>query len=271
MAEILTSQSDLDRIFRKMRGDYNKLNQKQREFVVNEMGRAKEDLHELLADYADSDGTIKRRRINKLLREMDEVERIMRGYGDTALYEVIEESAEFTTNRISKISGVTIAATQASRINKHVVKYIAKRFGDDGLVLSERVWGISGEIRDELSKTVRGSIIKGEGINAMIPKIRETYDNETWKIRRLARTESVTAHRAATAYNAQESDLVEYVQFNDGTCGRKDHHTHRCFELANEDKYGKGAGIYKPSDTEIWLPHPNCTSYITYILDERWL
>lgn len=271
MAKILTSQTELDRVFASMRREYNGLNKRQQEYAIKEMGRVRGELSNLLAEYADDDGTIKRQRASRLLRDLDVIERDMRKYGDKALLDIIEESTEFTTKNVAKAAGITLTTTQYDRINKHVLKYIINRFGDDGLVLSERVWGLSGEIRDELSTTIRSSIIKGEGVNAMIPKIRKTYDNESWKIRRLARTESVTAHRAATSYNAQASDLVKYVQFHDGNCGRKDHHRHRCYELVNEDRYGKGAGVYKPSDTEIWLPHPNCTSYISYILDERWL
>jgi len=100
----------------------------------------------------------------------------------------------------------------------------------------------------------------------MIPQIRRVYDNETWKIRRLARNESVTAHRAAISYNAQESDVVKWVQFHAG-----DKRSPACVELANEDRYGKGQGVFKPSDTDIWNVHVNCTGYITYILDEKYL
>ncbi len=271
MAEILTSQTELNRIFQKMRGEYNGLNKRQQEFAIREISRSRTELNDLLTEYADNDGIIARRRMRRLLRDLDEIEAQMRKNGEKALHTIIDESTEFSTEKIAAAAGISLSASQFDRVNKHVIKYVVNRFGEDGLVLSDRIWGTAGEIRDELSSVIRGGIIKGDGINSMIPKIRETYNSESWKIRRLARTESVTAHRAATAYNAQESDLVEYVQFHDGTCGRKDHHQHRCFELANVDKYGKGAGIYKPTDTEIWMPHPNCTSYITYILDERWL
>lgn len=268
---ILTTQAELDRIFAKMERDYDALNRKQQAYAIREVGRVRGELADMLADYADSDGIIKRRRANMLLRDLDEIEKSLRKYGTVALENIIEESTEWTTAKVAGALGIAYSATQFDRINKHVFNYVVKRYGSDGLVLSDRVWGLSGEIRDEISTVLRSSIIKGEGINAMIPQIRKVYDNETWKIRRLARTESVTAHRAATSYNARESDVVKWVQFHDGTCGRKDHHKHKCYELAQEDKYGKGAGVYKPTDTEIWMPHPNCSSMITYILDERWL
>lgn len=267
--KILTTQAELDAIFERLEREYSALNKKQQAYAIREIGRIRGELADLLADFADDDGTIKRQRASRVLRELEAIERSIREHGTVAFERIIEESSEWTTAKLAGVIGISAAGME--RVNKHVVNYVIKRFGEDGLVLSDRVWGLSGEIRDEISTVLRSSIIKGEGINAMIPKIRQVYDNETWKIRRLARTESVTAHRAATSYNAQASDVVEYVQFHDGTCGHKDHHKHACYALAQKDKYRKGNGVYKPTDTEIWLPHPNCSSFITYILDERWL
>src|SRR5699024_55560 len=181
------------------------------------------------------------------------------------LLKIIDDTTEWTSRKIGGIPGVKLSVSQFDLINRHVVRYVVGRLGDDNLVLSERIWGLSGEIRDELTSVIRTGIIRGDGINAMIPSIRQAYNTETWKIERLARTESVTAHRAAASYNAQASELVEYVQFHEGV-----DNSPACTSLANEDRYGKGRGVFKPNDTDIWLPHPNCTGYITYILDERW-
>lgn len=265
-SRILTSQADLDRIFARMERDYGALNKRQQAYAVREVGRVRGELADMLADYADSDGIIKRQRASRLLRDLDEIEASLRKHGTLALEGIIAESSAWTTTAVTGALGVALSASQFDRINEHVLKYVVKRFGADGLVLSDRIWGLSGEIRDELSTVIRSGIIKGEGINAMIPKIRDVYDAETWKIRRLARNESVTAHRAAIGYNAEESDIIQWVQFHAG-----DKRSKECVEVAEFDKYGKGAGVYKPLDAEIIMPHVNCTSYSTYILDERWL
>lgn len=262
MAKILTTQAELDAIFAKMEKDYGALNKKQQAYAIREIGRVRGELAELIGEYADDDGIIKRQRAGRLLRDLDEIEKSVREHGTLAIENIIEESSEWTTKRV----GAAIGVANYNRVNKHVVKYVVKRFGDDGLVLSDRVWGLSGEIRDELSTVLRSGIIKGEGINAMIPKLRKVYDNETWKIRRLARTESVTAHRAAIGYNARESSVVSWLQFHAGV-----KRSEPCVALAAEDRYGKGEGIFKPTDTDIWMPHVQCTGYASYILDERWL
>ena len=124
---------------------------------------------------------------------------------------------------------------------------------------------MSGDIRDEMSKTLRAGIIRGESVSALIKRIRAVHDNESWKIRRLVVTEGNTTYRTATAYNAQRSDVVEGIKINDRP-GHNNHTKHRCYILSHEDKYGMGLGVYKSTDSEIFSPHPNCTSYITYVL-----
>lgn len=256
----------MTRIFDRMERDYGALSKKQQAYAITEIGRVRGELAEFLGEFADDEGKISRRRARMVTRELDVIEQSLREHGEIALNNIIEETTEWTVDRVNKGVGVTISNAARGRVNEHVLKYITKRFGDDGLVLSERVWGLSGEIRDELSKVIRSGIIRGEGINAMVPKLRKVYDNETWKIRRLARNESVTAHRAAIGYNADESGVVEWVRFHHGVKG-----TEACVELSREDRYGKGAGIFKPTDTDIWMPHIQCTGYSEYVLDERWL
>ena len=266
MAKVLTTQAELDRIFERMERDYGALSRKQQAYAIREIGRVRGELADMLADFADSDGTVKRQRMSRLLRELDEIEASLREHGTLAFEEIIRETSEWTTKKVSAAVGASLSSTQFDRINKHVAQYVIKRFGEDGLVLSDRVWGLSGEIRDDISTVLRSGIIRGEGINAMIPKLRKVYDNETWKIRRLARNESVTAHRAAISYNAQESDVVKWLRFHHGVKESKS-----CVDLANENRYGEGKGIFKPTDTDIWMPHVNCTGYTSYVLDERWL
>jgi len=256
----------MTRVFDRMERDYGALSKKQQAYAITEIGRVRGELAEFLGEFADDEGKISRRRARMITRELDVIEQSLREHGEIALNNIIEETTEWTVDRVNKGVGIALSASSFDRVNEHVIKYVTKRFGEDGLVLSERVWGLSGEIRDDLSKVIRSGIIRGEGVNSMIPKLRKVFDNETWKIRRLARNESVTAHRAAIGYNAQESDVVKWVQFHHGV-----KNTEECVGLANEDRYGKGKGVFKPTDTDIWNPHVQCTGYSSYVLDERWL
>lgn len=265
----MSAQSELNAIFEKLAKDYGKLNAKQQAFAIKEVGRVRGDIADLLADYSQKDGTIKRQRLSRLLRELDEIETLVRQYGTTALDSIIEESAQFTSAGIDagfvQAVGTKVAATvQLERINKDVFNYVIKRFGEDGLVLSDRIWRLSGDMRDELSKVLRADIIRGESVSTMIANVRKVHENETWKIRRLVVTEGNTAYRTSTAYNAKRSDIVKGLLIHRGKANVANH---QCTILSKEDRYGLGAGVFKPNDTEIYSPHPNCTSFLTYVLD----
>src|SRR5690625_559102 len=204
MAQALTSQADLDHIFKRMSNDFETLNKRQQAFAIREIGKVRGEIAEMLAEYSDDDGTIKRRRLSRILRELDVIERIIRERGEITLETIIEESAEWTARRIARGTGITLSQSAFDRVNENVINYVIRRFGEDGLVLSDRIWGLSGEIRDELSTVIRSGIIRGDGINAMIPKIRQVYDIETWKIWRVYWTVSLTAYRSAISLSAEE-------------------------------------------------------------------
>lgn len=269
----MSNQDKLDAIFEKMAKDYGKLNAKQQAFAIKEFGRIRGDIATLLADYESGDGTIKRQRLSKLLRDLETIEANVRKSGMVTLESIIGETSAFTTNvvngALTNVAGAAaISGVVMDRVNADVARYVVSRFGEDGLVLSDRVWNVSGDTRDEMSKTLRAGIIRGESVSALLKRVRDVHENETWKIRRLVVTEGNTAYRTATAFNAQRSDVVKGVKINDRP-GHNNHTKHRCYTLAQKDPYGMGEGVYKPDDSEIFSPHPNCTSYITYVLKDK--
>jgi hypothetical protein len=268
----MSNQEKLDAALKKLAIDYQPLNTKQQAFAIKEIGRVRGDLGDILADYAGKDGIIKRQRASRLLRELDEVETLIRQYGTTAMDTIIKDSAKYATTGINAglaTIGATVAiAAQMERLNRDVFEYAVKRFGEDGLVLSDRIWRLSGDMRDDLSKVLRADIIRGESVSTMIANVRRVHENETWKIRRLVVTEGNTAHRAATAMNASRSDVVTAIRVHRGAANRPEH---RCTQLENTDRYGMGAGLFKTSDSDIYMMHVNCTGYLTYELDEKYL
>src|SRR5690625_1476959 len=247
---------------------YERLNDRQVRFAVREIGRTRLELNDLLADYAKKDNTISKSRVNSLLRDLDETEASIRRDGMSAMRAVINESAEHgltTSNRalvtaVGDSAGVTV---NFDRLNREVFRYVSTRFEPDGLVLSDRVWQLAGEQRDELNSAIRSGIIRGESLSTMTAAVRRVYDNETWKIHRLVRTEGNVAYRTGAGYIAQRSDYVKGLRIHRGEADRPEH---MCTILSEEDRYGLGVGVYPVDNTEILNPHPNCTSYLTYEL-----
>lgn len=261
----MSKQSELDAIYDKLARDYGKLNDKQIAYAIKEVGRVRADIAELLTEFAADDGTIKRQRLSRLLRELDGVEKALRENGMTAMTQVVTQSAEFA------IAGSPVIVAGVERLNKRTVDYVIRRFGDDGLVLSDRIWGTSGEIRDSIATVLRTGIIRGDAVGTMMKGVKDVYDTEKWKIKRLVVTEGNTAYRVASANSVRDSKVADFVRINENGSRHGNHTNHKCYKLAQEDRYGEGKGVFKPTDTDIYLPHPNCSSYITAVLKDEYL
>lgn len=268
-------QAELDRIYKRIADEYHTLNERQAAFAIKEVGRVRAEVAELITEFAASDGTIKRQRLSRLLRELDGVERDLRQYGTAAMDEIIGKSAAFTTTAVSagfaSVTGAPLITGSFERLNRDVFNYVTRRFGEDDLVLSGRIWRMTGEVRLALEASLRSDIIRGESVGKMVANVRKVYDNETWKIKRLVVTEGNTAYRTASAMSAGRSEVVDWVQLNENGARHRNHENHHCYVLAKEDRYGRGNGIFKPEDSEIYMPHVQCSSYISAVLDARYL
>lgn len=267
------NERKLAELLAKAAAQYERLNKRQQAFAIREIDRTRLELIELLNEYAGNDGTIQRRRVNTLLRDLDEIEANIRKYGTAALEDVIKETAAFATAAaesavIGALGSAAAIGIAFDRMNAEVFRYVTTRFDADGLVLSDRIWRLAGEQRDALNTVIRSAIIRGESVKTTIAQVRRVYDTETWKIRRLVVTEGNTAYRVADSYYARRSPVVQALRINDRP-GHNNHTKHRCYELAHQNAYGLGTGIYPPDATEIYNPHPNCTSYLTYVLTEE--
>lgn len=260
------TQAEIGALLRKISTEYTSLNEKQRKDIIREFRRILSDTNDLLLDYAESDGTIKRIRVNRLLREYDGIERDLRDIGIEAFEKNVKDTSDWTTKKVAAILGISVTAADLLRLRNQTIRNVFNREIDE-LNLSDRVWSTSADIRSKITEVIRRSIIRGEGVQQMIPKIRKVHENETWKIERLARTELLAAYRSTILENAKQSRIIGWVEFHEGTCGRKDHASHTCYSIARENPYGKGQGIYKPSDTRIISPHPQCTSWISYVVE----
>jgi hypothetical protein len=249
---------------------YQRLNTKQQRFVIAEIDRTRLEMIDVLNEYTGANNTIAKARLNSLLRDLESLEQSIRRYGTSSMETVINESAAASTAAAS--GAVTSAVGESAAIgvalggiNERSAQYVATRFADDGLQLSDRVWQLAGDTRDELNRVIRSSIIRGDSLSKMTANVRKVYANETWKIERLVKTEGNTAYRVGNSYYAQESNVVKALKINDHA-GHPRHHTHKCYEYAHQNPYGWGEGVFKPTETKIFAPHPNCTSWLSYVL-----
>ncbi|MEH7456324.1 hypothetical protein V7183_03585 [Bacillus sp. JJ1127] len=268
-------QQRFNEALEKIAHDYSGFRNGLVEQAVIEIARLRLELIELITGYA-TDDIINRSRMGALLRDLDIYEQTVRKHAELTFEKIIVETAKWTTSQLATIGLFASIATPLDRtlnfVNKHVLKFLINREGTDGLILSDRVWNLAGGLRDELSKKIRSSIIRGESISKLSKAIKEVHDNEAWKIRRVAVSESNNAYRGATLYSAQESNIVKAVKLIDNGHRHPNHSNHVCHKLAKADDYGLGAGVYPMKESlmaQLISPHPQCSSRLNYIMKDE--
>ncbi|MGY6667015.1 hypothetical protein [Bacillus cereus] len=263
-------QNEFDEVLGKISKQYEKENEKQVEETVGTIMLIRLFLLDLINDYQ-KDGVIKRGRLNALLRDLDYYEKEFRKKAGVSFEKVIYDTVKWTT---SKLAETNLGVTNLDSVNQEIVRSMLKRRGKDGLILSDRVWNLAGDMRAELTKVIRPAVLKGESISSISQKIREVHDNEKWKIKRVAITESNNTHRATTIYNGNESDIVTGYKIIENGHRHRYHMKHMCYKLARRDDYGLGPGRYPKKIPESLLaqlinPHPQCSSRLNYIIGEK--
>ncbi|MDA2116704.1 hypothetical protein PDN31_15245 [Bacillus cereus] len=263
-------QNEFDEALDEISKQYEKENEKQVEETVTAIMLTRLFLLDLINDYQ-KDGVVKRGRLTSLLRDLDHYENEFRKQAGASFEKVITDTANWTTSRLAETN---LGVTNLDSVNQQIVRNMLKRRGEDGLILSDRVWNLAGDMRAELTKVIRPAVLKGESISSISQKIREVHDNEKWKIERVAITESNNTHRAATIYNGNESDIVTGYKLIDNGHRHRYHSRHMCYKLARRDAYGLGPGRYPKKIPESLLtqlisPHPQCSSRLNYIIGEE--
>jgi hypothetical protein len=264
-----TKQEELDAILLKTAQAYEGLNVGLQDYAIQEVRRSLDGLTDLLLQYSNKGDEINKARIASLINDLQAIEQSIYQNGMNAMGEVVKQSAETSIGgsglALATAVGVTAEVTDDvfNRLSMETVRYVVNRFGEDGLVLSDRVWQLAKGQRAELEQVIRNGIIRGESVNTLVAKVRKVYANETWKIRRLVITEGNVAYRTAGAYVAQQSKFVKGLRIHRGEADRPEH---RCSQLEKIDRYGMGAGVFKPDDNEVLSPHVNCTSFTTFEL-----
>lgn len=259
-------QALLNRLLDAAARDYKSINKKYMGFALAELERIKNELIGLLLRYSDGEKIT----VQRLILLLQDIERVRNGLNmglTNVLHETIQESAKYGTVSSNKNIAIATSTEVAdfAYIPDKVFQYVVNRFGTDGLVLSDRIWRLSNEQKSEIEKIIRTGIVTGRNVASMVRQINKVYELDRWKIERLVITEGNTAYRTASAYVAQESKTVQGLQIHRGRANRPNH---RCTQLEHIDRYGLGAGVFIPTDTEVLNPHPLCTSHTTYVLKE---
>lgn len=247
---------------------------KESDYAINLIDGMRKDITDILMEYADTNDVIPESRIRSLLNELNDIET---GMGDS-LYEALNDSVDKVARDTEKnLTGVLIATLgvaivfggrdkrpERDDIISEVADFINSR-EIKGVPLSKRIKAVSGILRDEMQRAIRYGVTMGESVTKISRRIKKAFDKAVWQVKRVFTTELPNAFRKTVATIGSKAGIVKGVKIIDNRGRHKYHEKHECYRLAEQDKYGMGKGVYKPSDTFIYSPHPQCSAYFRLV------
>lgn len=237
------------------------------EVIRNEQAitaNVKRDIRTLQLDYADiidkytrADGTINNSRVGSMMRDIDS----LTVQYSNKLYDGAVDGIDTTTTVVVAFLMANIfGAGDGSAMD--AVSDIAQRRWNGGLTLRDRVDRVSGDVTDKIRTIVRNDVYRNVAPTDILRDVRTVFEQEDWKTDRIMVSEINNAYRLQFG-DSMEKNGRDFVQFYESQwCTHKDHHLHRCHILANEDRYGRGDGVFRTTDMEIYFPHPQCRGFL---------
>lgn len=257
--------------------------------------RARLDVEDIIAKYADANGVIPRSKQSAVIRDLQRVEGQIYRDIQRELQVMFNATAEATAMGLSLavataidtatlLAVAGIAKTLADitllfpaligKSTDQFIKDLAKtpfnRKDSDGLRLNDRLRNIAGTIIREVSSTLRKSIRNGEVTSKMNRKVRDDFNSLAWRLKTMVETEILYVMRNGIATFAELSGIAKGLRIKDyphGTPG--EHERHACYVYAHADEHGMGVGVYPVHTRKIRHPHPRCRSTLHLVLVDR--
>lgn len=210
------------------------------------------------ATHTESRSTVNTSRLIRIMRELDKVER------DVAktLYEetvnAMEIAAALTVSFLMAETGVR--AAHSINVDKSLGKTVV--VGDK--TLQQRTQMISSALTDDIRKTIRQGVLGGVDVGTIVKEVSSIVDGNVWQVNRVVESEIYSAYRYQFGHTSDKNGF-DWIRLHESFPRHPRRQMHRCYPLANEDRYGKGAGVYKSTDVEIFYPHPQCTSWLELV------
>lgn len=245
--------------------------------IMNDIDFARKPITDTLAHYADSDGIIPKRDINKVLRELDGFDEEFK----TIIEEGMEEQAKDSASKVSKVVvGAVIAKIGLSAFDTEDLDVLdEEEFSSslieflrtnkvEGLTVFDRIARYTGMVRDRMQEAIRYGILSGRKFTRITLDVKEAVDRRLSQVKKIITTEIPNVLRKGLLLIGGKLKMVKAIRIIDNRGRHPYHHNHMCYKYAEADKYGMGKGLYKPSDTYILNPHPQCSAYFEYVFDK---
>lgn len=243
--------------------------------VAREVDDVRKGVTDVLARYADDEGVVPKHKIKAVLRELDAYDDSFRKVIETNL----EEQAREASNKVHKaVIGAIVAYIGVKAFSAPSIEDSAG-FEDDlmrylrnntieGLTVYERIKRLTGLMRDRMQEVIRYGVLSGKKFTVIIRDIKGVIDRLLHQIKVVIKSEIPNILRKSIVLIGDSTRLVKGIKITDLRGRHPYHRRHQCYIYAEADKYGMGKGIYKPHDTYILTPHPQCTAYFEYVFYE---
>ncbi|MED4172565.1 hypothetical protein P4631_08970 [Halalkalibacterium halodurans] len=225
--------------------------------LKRDINAIRQELGDLLDDFANKDDSINQRRLGRLLSELDSLM--------AKQSEVIFDDTTEGMSLAAKATALFLVTHVNDKWNQYVLNVqndLAMRKWLNDLSLWDRSRIISGRYGDEIRSIIRQGVYQGVSTSRIRRQVREIYEGTESNLDRLVVSEIQNTYRLQFGHTNKQNGQI-WIQFNEHFPASKNRRNHECYEYAREDPYGKGPGIFKVDDEKIYSPHPQCTSYLS--------
>lgn len=238
----------IEALFAKVTTQLNRQSSKEKVTTVDPQGES----------HTNTRSTVNTSRLSRIMRELDKVEReVAKALYDETV-DAMEVAAALTVSFLMAETGVRTAH------NINVDKSLGKTVVVGDKTLQQRTQVLSSELTADVRKAIRQGVLGGVDVSDIVNNVSEIVEGSAWQVNRMVESEIYTAYRYQFGHTSDKNGF-DWIRIHESFPRHPRRKMHRCYPLANADKYGKGKGVYKSTDVEIFFPHPQCTSWLELV------
>ena len=255
--------------------------------------RAAAELGALIRFHAGGDGNVGLFELRNLLDQVNGQLRALGQVRDGVLTGALTQSAELG---VEPMLGAALSSSASMIISNEALQFVRTFIAEDGLQLSDRIWRLDRQTREEITGVIEQAVIQGHGASqtatellsrglgvpadvrdklraASADTIHKAIDRalaEDGSIMenalKLSRTEINRAHGEAFAAGAAQIDGFGGLRFLLSPAHPK---PDICDLLSTQNLYGLGPGVYPSRAKTPWPAHPNTLSFLEIVFADE--
>lgn len=259
--------------------------------------QAADDLATRIASAAGGDGNLSVSEMRSVLDQIDQRLKELSAARDALLSSNFDIAAELGTNPFMAEVGASLSSAAAMQINHDAVQFVRNFIAADGLQLSDRIWRIDRQAKEEVTRAIEMAVVQGQGAaqaardfmarGEPVPlEVKNKLDSANAKKVAAAVSDSLMTGDNSPMANAMrvfrtEINRAHGEAYIKGALGHPDAAGVRfllspghpkpdiCDLHANANLHGLGPGVYPSREKCPWPAHPNTLSYVEVVFKDE--